>query len=161
MKRRTAEEQANEILRLFKESCRPFPYAGCRTLIRDAGKAYEGLIPDLDLYFSDIAGYCSWGRAILKWPKKKLSEAGDKLDKSFFEKHPHYQSLQPAVSETGTPDLYESLKLYEKMRGNLLNLFSELLSELNRAETLSDKSRITEISSVTDAGKRERKKIIA
>lgn len=161
MKHLTIEEQADEILLLFRESCRPFPYAGCRALIRDTGKAHEDFIPDLDLYFSEIAGYCSWGRKILMWPKEKLSEVQSILSRSFFEKHPQYQTLQSAVNKTETPDLYESLKLYEKMRGDLADLISRLLFEQYCAETSGNESGAAKISSVTSADKRERKKVIA
>ena len=161
MKCVTIEEQADEVLRLFKESCRPFPYAGCRALIRDSGEAYEGLIPDLDLYFSEIAGYCSWGRTIPKWSKEKLFEARNKLSKSFFDKHPKFQPLQPAVSETGTPDMYESLKLYEVMRRNLVDLISQVLSERSRIEAFYDESNASKIPSVSDTAEKVRKKIIA
>jgi hypothetical protein len=67
---------AIEIKRLYEEDDRhPFPYEGCRFLLANLGDEFKILIPDLDTYFSEIAGYSSWGPSILKWPEEKVREA--------------------------------------------------------------------------------------
>ncbi len=88
----------------------------------------SALIPDLDLYLSDLAGYASWGKKILDWPKEKMMEAQAKLAKTFFELHPQYLSLAPLITETKTPALASQMALYEKLRIEILDLLSGLLS---------------------------------
>lgn len=119
-----------ELLQLYEEKRRsPFPYAGCGKILRETGQRYDGLIPDLDLYLSSIAGYCSWGHGILKWPKEKIEETKERLSRSFFEIYPQYKPLMPMITESATPDLYTDLALHEKMRLKLLDILSRLLDE--------------------------------
>jgi len=87
------------------------------------------LIPDLDLYCLDLAGYASWGKKILDWPREKMLEARAKVEKSFFELHPKYLPLAPLITEMKTPDLASRMAIYEKLRIEILNLLSGLLSE--------------------------------
>ena len=128
MNRERSEELAAEVKRLYEEEARlPFPYDGCRTLLEGNEDEFEGFIPNLDLYFMDIAGYCSSGTAILKWPEDKVREAQSRICLTFFELYPQYGVLKNFISESAAPDLYEDLMLYEEMRGKLLELFSRLL----------------------------------
>ncbi|MGH9854253.1 MAG: YxiJ family protein [Blastocatellia bacterium] len=121
-------EQAAELRRVFKEDLsRPFPYQDCRKVFAEAGDHDEGFIPDLDLYWSDLAGYCSWGKGILGWPEEKLSEVKRNLEKSFLDRHPQHQKLVSLVTENQTPDLYGQMAQYEDIRATLLQLISELL----------------------------------
>jgi hypothetical protein len=63
------EESAANLRRVFTEELRtPFPYEDCRRVMEEAGMKGASLIPDLDLYLSDLAGYASWGKKILDWP---------------------------------------------------------------------------------------------
>jgi hypothetical protein len=127
---KTLEEAADDLLHTYEEEFRmPFPYADCRKLRREGGDRYEGLIPDLDMYFSDIAGYCSWGKRILKWPKEKVLEVRERLSKSFFEKHPQYKPLEAMITESNTPSLYTRLIACEKLRLKLLEILTRLLTE--------------------------------
>jgi len=128
MNRERSEELAAEVKRLYEEEARlPFPYDGCRTLLEGNEDEFEGFIPNLDLYFMDIAGYCSSGTAILKWPEDKVREAQSRICLTFFELYPQYGVLKNFISELAAPDLYEDLMLYEEMRSKLLELFSRLL----------------------------------
>jgi hypothetical protein len=128
MNRERSEELAAEVKRLYEEEARlPFPYDGCRTLLEGNEDEFEGFIPNLDLYFMDIAGYCSSGTAILKWPEDKVREAQSRICLTFFELYPQYGVLKNFISESAAPDLYEDLMLYEEMRSKLLELFSRLL----------------------------------
>ena len=128
MSSKTIEQMVDELLHLYEEKRRsPFPRTGCRKILRGSGDRYEGLIPDLDLYFSDIAGYCSWGRKILHWPKEKVQEVKDGLGRSFFEKYPKYKPLEPMITESHTPDLHAKLRLYETMRTRLIELLNRIL----------------------------------
>jgi len=132
MNRERSEELAAEVKRLYEEEARlPFPYDGCRTLLEGNEDEFEGFIPNLDLYFMDIAGYCSSGTAILKWPEDKVREAQSRICLTFFELYPHHCTLKNFISESAAPDLYEDLTLYEEMRSKLLELFSRLLRHNN------------------------------
>jgi hypothetical protein len=128
--KKTLEEAADNLLHTYEQEFRiPFPYADCRKLRRESGDRYEGLIPDLDMYFSDIAGYCSWGKRILKWPKEKILEVRERLSKPFFEKYPQYKLLEVMITESNTPHLYTKLKACEKLRLTLIEILNRLLSE--------------------------------
>lgn len=121
------KDVVDELLPLYKEVRRaPFPYDGSRKLLRAEGARYDGLIPDLDMYFSDIAGYCSWGSRILRWQSEKVEEAKERLKQSFFEKHPEYRPLESLITESSTPDLHTSLTVHEAMRKKLLRILSRL-----------------------------------
>jgi hypothetical protein len=130
MEQANSQEIARALMCLYEESCQtPFPYEDSRKLLREEKGQYEGLIPSLDFYFSTIAGYCSWGKRILKWNEEKIKEAKDLLGKSFFEKYPQYKPLEQMVTEANTPALYKELVAYETMRLNLLRLLSLLASQ--------------------------------
>src|SRR5438477_5869155 len=84
------ESMVTDLINLYEEDCSgPFPYADCRKLLA-SGLAGEGLIPDVDLYFYDIASHCGGARKILKWPREQLLKARLRLGESFFERHPQY-----------------------------------------------------------------------
>ncbi|MCW5967910.1 MAG: hypothetical protein KIT57_05315 [Blastocatellales bacterium] len=134
------EDWTNYFLKSYKEEMvRPFPYAGAKKLRRKGGERYVGFIPDLDLFSSTIASYCGGIKKVLSLPDEKLLEAKEALSKSFFEKHPKYKSLEPAITEENTPDLYAWLRLHEEMRVMLLELFSQVLFGLNRPGNPGDK----------------------
>lgn len=116
--------QVARLITLYQESSRtPFPYAGIRKIVQKAEGAYDTLIPDLDLYFSTIAGYCSWGQGVLSWDDRKVEEAKRYASQSFFDRHREYKSLLPLITEA---DLIHQLEIYEKMRVTLLELMSSL-----------------------------------
>lgn len=112
--------RTEELESLYVEACQtPFPYSGLRKLLAESGGAYEGLIPDFDLYLSTIVGYCSWGRSILKWDQQKIDGALKNLEKDFFETHTEYQPLQTKITEQ---DLASTLLLVEAMRKKLIGV---------------------------------------
>ncbi|MGH9753622.1 MAG: YxiJ family protein [Blastocatellia bacterium] len=126
----TVKESADELRRIFKEELgEPFPYEDCRRVMEEAGMKDAALIPDLDLYHSDLAGYASWGKKILDWPRERILEAQAKLAKSFFDLHPKYLPLAPLITEIKTPYLASQMALYEKLRIEMLDLLSGLLSD--------------------------------
>jgi hypothetical protein len=130
MSSKNIKELIRELQSSYGEACDGrFPYEGSRNLLREGGGSYEGLIPDLDVYFSTIAGYCSWGEKILKWPQEKIVEAQNRIAASFFEKHPQYKPLEVAITETKTPDLFAQMVSHEKMRTRLLELLDRLSIE--------------------------------
>jgi len=78
---------------------------------------------DLDLYFSTLAGYCSWGKRLLTWDDEKVREAKAYATQGFFEKHPEYRSLLPFIDQS---DLNQELGIYEEMRTALFALVISL-----------------------------------
>ena len=52
------DELFANLSKLIASDVGPFPYADCRKLQGD--DKYPALIPDLDTYLSEMAGYRSW-----------------------------------------------------------------------------------------------------
>jgi len=115
-----------KITNLYQQARGPFPYAGCRKLYALVGEEAKDLIPDLDLYFSALAGYCSRGSRIVKMSAREISHAKKTANKSFFEMYPKYNSLGVFITEAGTPDLFRRLDLYKQMRVTLLEILDRL-----------------------------------
>jgi hypothetical protein len=116
--------QAERLATLYKRSSESaFPYEKVRNLLQKAGVSSTSLIPDLDLYFSTLAGYCSWGKRLLTWDDEKVKKAKAYTTQGFFERHPEYSSLLPLIEKS---DLYHELEIYEEMRTALLALLISL-----------------------------------
>lgn len=127
-------DSLDKLIALYKNSQKAsFPYEGCRKLLEQSDSVYEHLISDLDLYFSEIAGYCSWGKRIPKWPREKMEVALKRLSVSFFAIHPQYKPLEKLISEVNTPDLHRDLLLYEDLRSLLMKILSSLLQQPSSA----------------------------
>jgi|SRR5580704_3691160 hypothetical protein len=111
---------------LFEEDKRhQFPYADCRKIQAQAGDQAKDLIPDLDAYFAKLAGYCSRGSGIVHMTSQEFLNMKKAAEKSFFEKHPQYESAESLITEEHAPDLFRDLQLGERMRVALLEI-SEL-----------------------------------
>ena len=80
-------------------------------------------MPDLDLYFSTLAGYCSWGKRLLTWDDETVKTAKAYAAQGFFERHPEYGSLLPFIDQSG---LNQELDIHEEMRTALLALLISL-----------------------------------
>ena len=122
------ERVATELNALYEEGCRtPFPYEGSRNLLQQAGPGnYDGFIPDLSLYFSTVAGYCSWGKRILGWEPTKIAKAKADLEKQFFDTYSQYKPLEMMMAQQDNADLLTKFTLHEKMRIQLLALLDDL-----------------------------------
>lgn len=103
-----------------------FPYADVRSLRPESGETWDLLIPKLDYYWSNIAGYATWGERILKLPTDKVGPARLSLENSFFDKWPEYDSLSKQIDAVRTPELSRRFEGYEKLRMILLKIFSSL-----------------------------------
>jgi hypothetical protein len=109
---------------LGESEMRPFPYEACRAVQR-ADARYATLIPDLDSYFSELAGYRSWGRRILSWPEEKVQDVRRRLEMSFGERFPAYRDLQRSAGS----ELLKALETAERTRAVLLALLDQPRSE--------------------------------
>jgi hypothetical protein len=120
-------ERLLQLEKFYENECEtPFPYTDIGKLLQDRNGGFEGLIPDIAMYFADLVGYCSWGNKMMKWSAKKIDEATVALQKPFFERFPQYKVLLPAITKKAVPDLYSDLENHEAVRKALLNVFSEL-----------------------------------
>ena len=125
--------EAEHLRARYQQSCQgPFPYEAVRTAVRKAGTSYDGLIPSLDLYFSTIVGYCSWGKQMLNWDSEKRKAAFTYASRSFFDRHPEYESLRPFI---GDSDLSTRLENIEEMRITLLHVLASLSEPDDRAQS--------------------------
>ncbi len=121
-------QTASELVRLYdRDLCKPFPYQGCRTLLRGTDERMDGFIPDLALYFADIAGFSDSANRLNGWDKERVAMAQRMLEKSFFEKHSEYQALEGRITPDDTPDLYADMMLHEEMRRKVLHLVALLM----------------------------------
>jgi len=111
---------------LYRLEGRGFPHRDCDKLYDQVGKQAQDLVPDLDLYTTYIAGYCSRGNRLVRLKGQELVDAKKTASKSFFEEYPQYASLKPLVTESFTPDLIRYLNSYEEMRVVLLKILDQL-----------------------------------
>ena len=116
---------------LSQTSSGPFPYDGCRRLQVLSQGRHEGLIPDLDTYLSEFAGYRSWGKTILEWSDQRIETVERRLDQSFFDRFPAYVELRSILASAEAPDVNDALNVADRTRRVLL----ELLSAIRRSRT--------------------------
>lgn len=124
MAEKTNNELIRELARLCKDDDGPFPYDDYRKILREAGKKYSELSPDLNRWGMDILGCCSRGWSVLNWPKDEVEHTKKVLSLSFYEKHPEYTPLVALITASATPDLDAYLVIHEKMRQTFLELLS-------------------------------------
>ena len=98
-----------------------FPYEDCHWL-RNNTAAGEELIPDLDIYFSDIAGFSSSASRLAERHIEQLEAYWPSMQLNFFEKFPQHKPLQEKINETDTPTLARELRSAEIVRLELLPL---------------------------------------
>lgn len=128
--------------RLYEEMLHPFPYSDISHIyktvtsrkIRTRRAIDKGFIPDLDYYWSSIAGYSSWNEKAPRRDFEKRLKLARLLDKEFFAKHPEYQTVRRWITEENTPDLHRDFVLYEEMRVNALALYRLLDRLYNSSE---------------------------
>jgi hypothetical protein len=146
-----SEEAVNQLIQelslLYKAVVHPFPYRGCRRLLKTTSqrtRRYEDLIPELDVYWSTLAGYCRGGRRIRRCSRETLLAAQAYASRSFFEAVPHYQRLERRITRRFVPDLYADLCHYDQMRHTLLELLALLLmADSAIATSLNDDAATT------------------
>lgn len=119
---------AYELVQLYGQDIqKPFPYHGCRKVLRGDHEHMEGFIPDLALYFAEIAGFAHGAKRLNRWNEERIAQAQKMMERSFFEQHPEYRELEAAITPAETPDLYADMVLHELMRTKMLHLISLLM----------------------------------
>lgn len=110
---------------LYESDHPPFPYEGCCAVLALSPGEFDGLIPDLDMFFSRIAGYASAVNKVDSWSASRVAQARADLANSFFEEDPEYELLQREITDALAPDLAEHLRFYEHLRVEILRLARE------------------------------------
>jgi hypothetical protein len=121
-------KHAQELEILFRqEFIHNFPYPDCRKLQKLHPRIARQLVPDLDMYFSFIAGYSSSATRLDQRPQRELRAAVPKLRRSFSDWYPRYKQLAMLITDVNTPLLSHDLKVADQLRGGLLTFITELL----------------------------------
>jgi hypothetical protein len=131
------ESLAAKIDKAYQQMLVPFP---SRDIMKVADSTERGwdLSGDLNLYWSNIAGYSSWARVMHERPVERLIEARRSLSQDFFEAHPHHQVLRDRITWDDTPDLMRELTLYEDTRLTLIELLDYLLEQRKEQDKPAD-----------------------
>jgi hypothetical protein len=113
--------------RYATELRRPFPYKDCYKLRKLQPRVARDLIPDLDMFFSFVAGYSSSATELNNRPAAELRAAIPKLQKSFFDTAPRYRKLRKYITPRDTPDLHKELRVTNDLRQSLVILMGRLI----------------------------------
>lgn len=124
------EELLSELKRIDAADRGTFPYDDCRKLQRISG-ADASLIPDVDTYLSEIAGYRSWGKRVAGWPDEKINEVEQRIDASFFDRFPAHVSVREVIESDAVGSLRSALARADRTRAVLRDLLREM--KVNRA----------------------------
>lgn len=92
-----------QLAEIHEQDCGPFPYRDCRYAISMAG-GDASLIPDLDLYRGELAGYRSWGRRTLRWSDRAIEGVLKYISRPFFVRHPAHARLESILRSDACPD---------------------------------------------------------
>lgn len=106
----------------------PFPYEDCREIAKLLGRSTEDLIPELDWYFSNIAGYSSSATRLRNRSPEELRDAARILSKDFFQYFPEEEAYRGLIDPVQTPRLHKRLIASEELRVRLLELLREYSS---------------------------------
>jgi hypothetical protein len=121
-------ELAQNLERLYeREFIRKFPHQDCFKLQKLHPRIAHALVPDLDMYFSFIAGYASSATRLEQRPRTELRAALPKLKRSFYEECPRYKRLAKYISGRDTPALFHDLEVSDRLRLGLATLITGIL----------------------------------
>jgi hypothetical protein len=114
-----------EIEHLYRsEFGRGFPYRDCRLIATQCGIDAAVLIPDLDTYFSEIAGFSSSATRLHLRTPEQLRRGKYWLSKSFFARYPSLSPCEASISEAITHELWRRLQVADELRQGLLRLLN-------------------------------------
>jgi hypothetical protein len=119
--------RGTEIQDLYKTSFMDkFPYDDCYQLAKKTQQPSADLIPELDFYFSTIAGYSSSATRLQNRSLQELEKAKNVLSKTFFDAYPGLHQYASLITATETPRLYHAMQVAEKLRTSLLDLLASI-----------------------------------
>jgi hypothetical protein len=117
----------NEIEQFFKSALQhPFPYEDCRWVAAHTPVKEHDLIPNLDSYDSNIAGYASSATKLESRSTQQLQQGLYSLQKDFFTTFPGCAACRDSITPENTLRLHQRLEALETMRLALLPLFEKL-----------------------------------
>jgi hypothetical protein len=111
--------------RSLRELWGAFPYSPCREVLQDAPPEFLGLVPDLDMWQSDIAELCSVGKRWLERSNEDVATAIDQLSKDLYDRFPVYAGLRGRIEANGV--LATNIAVYNEYRLELRGLLGDLL----------------------------------
>jgi hypothetical protein len=106
----------------------PFPYQDCYLLADLLGISGGDLIPELDYYFGNIAGYGSSASRLQNRSSDELKRARKTLSKDFYQYHPALEPCRHLIDPVRTPLLFRYMHASEEMRLQLLLLLEGVLA---------------------------------
>lgn len=104
----------------------PFPYEDCKRLAAAAKTPTGDLIPELDMYFSNIAGYSSSASRLMTRPESDLKRAKNSLASDLFETYPPLEHCRGFITSERTPGLYQKMQVAEELRLALMKLLATI-----------------------------------
>jgi hypothetical protein len=117
------DELGQQVESLYQSRFRwPFPYRDCRLVARQCGVDTADLIPELDTFFAEIAGFSSSATKLSQRPVESLRRAQFWMSRDFFERHPSLAVCRDHIDEEHTPDLWRQMRVAEELRCSLLRL---------------------------------------
>jgi len=117
-----------QIESLYKSDFRhPFPYKDCFLVSDRCGVETAYLIPEVDVFFADIAGWSASATSLDRRPAQELRKARSWLSRGdLFEHYPHLAVCRDSITAEETPDLWRQLRVVEELRISLLHLLNEM-----------------------------------
>jgi hypothetical protein len=119
----------NSLIDLERRSLRElwgaFPYSPCREVLQDAGPQFQALVPDLEMWQSDIAEHCSSGKQWLERSNEEVAAAIEQLSMDFYTRFPTYAELRGRIEANGV--LAKNMAVYNEYRLELRSLLGDLL----------------------------------
>jgi hypothetical protein len=111
-----------------------FPYDDCHRLQSLARKS--NIVPELDTYFSTIAGLAS-GSHWQQWPIKKLRRCFDYLQKDAYGHCKALSRYRDLITAHNTPELHRRLEGTNKIRQQLIPHIEAIITPRELAARIS------------------------
>ena len=101
-----------------------FPHRDAKKFAARFGEEGDRFIAAMEVFHSNIAGYCNSGSKWLQASEQRIAECRRDVGKSFFDHYPALRKFEAHLPEF--PDLVEVMTLYEVARKRLIALMATL-----------------------------------
>ncbi len=119
----TLEELAKTIESSYEDDfLHPFPLEDVTKLRPIDPERWDLLRTYLELFFAEIAGWCSQASRLSQKPERELARVHRNTLLPFFERYPDLKVFQQEITQESTPDLFESMRIVELRRQQLFSL---------------------------------------
>jgi|SRR5579871_475707 len=112
-----------------------FPYDDCHRVQSQADRK-SNIVPELDTYFSAIAGLAS-GSHWQQWPTKKLRRSFDYLQKDAYDHCKALSRYRNLITAQNTPELHRLLEGTNKIRRQLIPHIEAIITPRELAARIS------------------------